>query len=881
MVTKRGQDAFHGSAYDYYQSQLLNAAGWGLDVNGEDKVKYHYNRFGGALGGPLTPRFWGGKTYFYANYEGRRYPNAAFGEWEVPSATMRNGVLQFEDNAGNIIQYNLATSTQCGPTGGLPCDPRGIGLNPTVNQLWQKYLPPANDCANYGDHLNTCGFRGSYSLPITEDNMIGRIDHDFGSKWHAYATYRYYRGLNPTTQQLDIGGLAPGDKIGVPASQSSTPLHPVYTTIALTGTLTPTLTNQFTVSYLRNDWQWKRAGVIDQISGIPAGLEFGENHDFVPMNTDTQNARYRIWDGQDWNIQDNLSWLKGNHLLQFGGFDYHQWMHHARNDAVVSGLTQLVYQLTSSGLYMTDSYQPTICADAGAANCLPSGKVTTWNGLYANMLGFVGTGAQLFVRGGSNFALTNSKVVQDTDLVDNYSLYFNDSWKIRPNLTLNYGLEWGVQMPPYEINGVQDYFVDANGSPLTSGQYFANRVSSALQGQNYNPELGFEPIRGVGGSPKYPFTPYYGGFSPRVSLAYSPTLTSGPLGKLFGHKTTVIRGGYARIYDRNNGVDLVLTPLLGYGFAQDIYCSGAGINGMCNGARSTNPTASTSADANGTTGAFRIGVDGNTAPFPAVTPTLPIPVIPGINSAPGVNMSFLDHSWRPGSNDEIDFSIQRQLPDNMILEVGYVGRFAKHLYQGRDLNDVPWMMTQGGQSFAKAYANVWSAERNGTAAAPQQFFESSLGGPKSAYCSGFSSCTAAVQANEGANGTENIDFTSVYSLWYDLDSSFTFGPALPASTQGMNSFQADDTSGWSNFMRRFSLVYIANFTIARKMSRCPNADQLRAAAVRPRCFLCTPSARTRPVPSMCLFDLEVRSEDRTGELLLTLCNRSREKPALL
>ena len=114
---------------------------------------------------------------------------------------------------------------------------------------------------------------------------------------------------------------------------------------------------------------------------------------------------------------------------------------------------------------------------------IPSGKVTTWNGDYANMLGFVGTGAQLFVRGGANFSLTNSKVVQDTDLVDNYSMYFNDSWKIRPNLTLNYGLEWGVQMPPYEINGVQDYFVDATGTPLTSAQYFANRVSNALQGQ--------------------------------------------------------------------------------------------------------------------------------------------------------------------------------------------------------------------------------------------------------------------------------------------------------------------------------------------------------------------------------------------------------------
>jgi len=830
MVTKRGTDAWHGSGYDYFQSQVLNAAGWGLDVNGEQKVKSHQNRFGGAVGGPLTPRVWGGKTYFYFNYEGRRYPNANFGEWEVPSATMRNGVLQFLDHAGNVVQYNLATSTQCGDKGGLPCDPRGIGLNPVVNQLWQKYEPMPNDCANYGDHLNTCGFRGPYSLAIKEDNAIGRIDHDFGSKWHAYTTYRYYRDINPTTNQIDIGGLAPGDKLGVPASQSSTPLQPRYFTLALTGTLTPTLTNEFNMSFMRNDWQWKRGGVIPEISGIGAGLEFGENHNFVPMNFDTQNSRFRIWDGHDWNFSDNLSWLKGNHLFQFGGSDYHEWMHHARNDAVVSGLTQLVYQLTGgSGLVMDTAYQPVPCptvAGDATTNCLPTGKFNTWNGLYENMLGMVGTAAQLFVRGGSNFSLTGAPYLQDTVLVDNYSLYFNDSWKIRPNLTLNYGLEWGIQMPPYEINGVQDYFTDASGGLLTAQQYLSNKMNAALQGQNYNPELGFEPIRGVGGSPKYPFNPYYGAFSPRVSLAYSPTWDSGVIGKLFGHKTTVLRGGYARIYDRSNGVDLVLTPLLGYGFAQDVYCTGAGINGVCNGSKHTNPTGSTTPDANGRTGAFRIGVDGNAAPFPAVTQTLPVPVVPGVNAPAGGNLSFLDRNWRPGSNDQIDFSLQRQLPSNIIIEAGYVGRWAKHLYTGRDLNDVPWMMTLGGQSFAKAYDNLYFSDKAGTAPAVQPFFESALG-PKSNYCAGFSSCTAAVEANEGSGGTANITYQSVYGLWADLDNSFVFGPALPASVQNMSSIQGDDTAGWSNYQAftftvqkrtGHDLMVSSNFTYSKSLN---------------------------------------------------------------
>jgi len=74
----------------------------------------------------------------------------------------------------------------------------------------------------------------------------------------------------------------------------------------------------------------------------------------------------------------------------------------------------------------------------------------------------------------------------------------------------------------------------------------------------------------------------------------------------------------------------------------------------------------------------------------------------------------------------VSISIQRELPDNMLVEVAYVGKWSTHLYQGLDLNDVPWMMTRGGQSFAKAYAAVWTANHSGTMASPQPFFENSL-----------------------------------------------------------------------------------------------------------------------------------------------------------
>jgi hypothetical protein len=796
LVTKRGTNSFHGSAYEYYQSQLLNANDWVSNRLGEPKVKFHDNRFGGSVSGPMLPKFLGGRTYFYAFYEGRRFPGVAqFLEWTVPSALMRQGILQFQDSSGTVHQVNLKTSTACNVTGTNPtgaCDPRGIGISTVVSQMW-ALVPLPNDPTGAGDHLNTEGFRAPLSLPVSDNYGAFRLDHDFGDKWRFFGSYRISKEVAPSSNQIDIGGILPGHKLGVPAAVSNNPVDPKYAVLGLTGTLTPNLINEFHLSYLLNDWGWQRQGVTNALSSVPAGIEFADSHFgcMCPLNMDTQDSRKRVWDGHDWTYSDTLSWIKGTHYMQFGGSIVHWWDHHVRDDQVVAGLPELVYQLTkATGLKTSADNRPV---------GLPSSKNSIWDTQYAQTLGILGTAAQLFVRGGTDFHLTGAKTFADTSIIDSYSLYFNDSWKIRPTITLNYGLEWGTQMPPYEINGVQDVAVDASGNQINTQAYFQNTVNMALQGQVYNPIIGFEPIGAVGGHPKYPFNPYYGGFSPRVSLAWNPQFHSGILGRITGNGKTVIRGGYARLFDRNNGVDLVLVPLLGYGFGQTIRCNGAGVIGgaaNCFGGAATNPS-----------NAFRVGVDGNTGPFPTVQQTLPIPAEPGINSPAGSNISFLDNNWRPGVNNGVSISIQRELPDNMLVEVAYVGKWSTHLYQGLDLNNVPWMMTLGGQSFAKAYAALWAADRAGqTTVAAQPFFENALKG--SAYCAAFINCSTAVLMNEGGSVnctgvcTGNISTENVYGVWQDLDSTWTAfagKPGLPADLQGYNSMLGNTTLGFSNY----------------------------------------------------------------------------------
>jgi len=117
------------------------------------------------------------------------------------------------------------------------------------------------------------------------------------------------------------------------------------------------------------------------------------------------------------------------------------------------------------------------------------------------------------------------------------------------------------------------------------------------------------------------------------------------------------------------------------------------------------------------------------------------------------------------------------------------------------LNDVPWMMNLGGQTFAQAYANVWSSLTGQTLPghtgpvspnATQPFLEKALGG--SAYCGGFPNCTAAFASNESGNILTN----SMTSMWADMDTSFNFGPAL-ISTNQANLALADTTDGFSNY----------------------------------------------------------------------------------
>jgi hypothetical protein len=770
VATKRGTNTWHGTGYEYYLDNNFSANSWqnnAADNGISPPPDYHYSKFGFGAGGVVLPKLLGGKTYVFALFEGYRYPNSEIYSRPVPSLALQQGLVTF-----NGTQYDLKT-----------IDPRGIGINPTVQAMWKQYEPTGNDTScsdlkgNTCDGVNENEFKEQLSLPLKSNFLVGRLDHDFSEKWHFMTTYRYYKQTKAVDNQVDIGGFFTGDKLGTAASTASRPVMPWYYVAGLTTNISSKVTNDFHYSYLRNFWSWATDNAPPQASGLGGALEpFGETADVLsPFNLNTQNIRTRFWDGHDHFLRDDLTLLKGNHLFQFGGQYQHNFNFHQRSD-------------NGGGINFTPTYQLGQSGGSGVANLdmsaliaagYPSGSEAAR--VAAAALGIVTASQVAYTRQGPTLAL-NPPLTHafDQSTIPYYNTYFSDTWHMKPSFTLTYGMGWTLEMPPTEASGKQTVLVDDSDTPVKTLDYLGARKNAALQGNVYNPNLGFALVSNVGQGKKYPYNPFYGSFSPRVAAAWNPHFDGDSfMSKIFGRENTVIRGGYGRIYGRLNGVDLVLVPLLGVGLIQPVQCTKALANGSCGPA---NPTTGNNADPNK---AFRIGIDGESAPLAAAAPTLPQPTYPGYNSAESSAAEALDPDFRPNVSDSFDLTIQRQINSHNTLEVGYIGRIIKHEYQPVDLNAVPYMMVQGGQAFESAYAELEKqigcatsagacmAATAPTTVTPQAFFETALA--NTGYCNGYASCTAAVVANEFGN----LQSQSVWNLWSDLDNGgFNFGPTM-------------------------------------------------------------------------------------------------------
>ena len=775
MVTKRGTDTFHGSAYEYLLNSALNANTWDLNRVGRNKPVANDNHFGASLGGWIPLPSKKSRTYFYMNYEGRRQHSGTAVGRAVPSDSLRQGILRFRDAAGNIVSYDLATSMACGPAGNLPCDPRGLGMNPLIRSLWNKYMPAGN--TGTGD-LNSSSYVSYLPLPLSNNFGVFRLDHSFGDKWQFMSSYRYFGERRARNRQWDIGGLYPGHTLGVPASTSDTPREPRQAVLSLTGTLTPNLTNEFSASYLRDYWAWPTAGEFPQVAGTAAALV---GNLMNPMNYEPGNIRQRSWTGHRLDLRENVSWQKSKHFLRFGGSNQRNNVWFWRNDSMGT-LVSPSYNVgavgcapagspgNQCGLTIPETYMPPICSATRTTNCLPSSQINSWQNFYSQALGMVESATQFLTRDANLKPYPPGTPLATFVTFSTRMLYMTDSWRVRPSLTLQLGLNWMVDMPAYEHEGKQIMGITWPDGQLIRDPFgaMATRAQKALNGQAYNPTVAFAPIRYT--NRKYPYDPYYGGLAPRVGASWSPRFSGGFLKWLFGEDKTVFRGGFGQIFDRLNGVQRATDPLQALGYGQALACMGPSrITGQCTGPGGTDPST-----------VFRIGVDGSTVPIPQLSSTTAVPLIPGPAGFPGANQPagystyHFQPNYVPARESAWNFTIQRALPGNAVLEIGYVRKDATNIYASIDYTQPPFMFVYGGQSFAQAFDNVRAALLAGRSVARQPFFDAALAG--SSFCNG-ADCTSRI-ATQFAGSFTNLGW---WGLWNALQPSYVFGPATPTA----------------------------------------------------------------------------------------------------
>jgi hypothetical protein len=756
LVSKGGTNTFHGDAYWFHQSDGYNANSWDLNHTPDTaagtpftrKTPFKDNRGGFSVGGPIIRD----KTFIFGNYEVRRFPAGQTVTHIVPTDALRDGILKFQDCAqgfqaqpdgtqkclgGNLNSYNLANSTSCGPAGGLLCDPRQIGISPTLQTLFKKN-PEGNDPSVQGaDGENTDGFRTTVTTPIKNDFVTVRLDHNFSDRMHFFGKYLYSRFLQVTPNQIDTLGsttiatsgndLRGDGAIGSLDYAFNNSVSNVlrFGWIRSRNTI-PGLSPSASATQLALDGTNTSAGFVALAPGL-AATGFLD----VPIDVDTQRARTQANFQRNKQFVDDLTWIKGKHTLT-AGMDV-RWLPLVaeRNDKVISSLASLVATMDADagGAQKVPAVnRPPTCAPGGngspavLTNCLLPADVQRWDRFYAATLGIVDNVSVLAVRDGNLNPLPfgTSLIANTTSRA--YDFYAQDTWRIRPSLTLSYGLTYGWQTPPHDSQGKQTFIVDAASNQILTGQgYIDDKMQAALNGNAFNPTIGYLPIKQSGRSNIYDVD--YGNLGPRASLAWSPSYSDGIRGHLFGSGKTVVRVGFGVYYDRINNVQSVEIPQLGVGFAQTLVLKSPLCNATGAGGANCNPGAGA---ANLGASGFRTGVDG-TLPVPAF-PAVTSPVVPGIE---GEILSFsLDPSFKVGRSYSSDLTIQRELPGNMLLEVGYISRLGRDLPNSLDFDSSPFMLkdSASGQTFAQAWDAVQAALAAGAPVPSQPWFEHQLAG---------------------------------------------------------------------------------------------------------------------------------------------------------
>nr|MDP9146295.1 carboxypeptidase regulatory-like domain-containing protein [Acidobacteriota bacterium] len=676
LITKAGTNNFHGAVFESHRNTITSANDYFVKLaelqSGvpNQPPKLLRNNFGAAVGGPIKKD----RLSFFVNYEGHRQREAQSVVRIVPSAAMQDGV----------IQYVCAVPAQCpgGPVQGLTTshtvapgnfgltpaqiqgmDPLGIGVstNVTVPYL-QSFAPfPGND-NSVGDGLNYVGYRFKGPVAISTNWYIARADYKITSSGNHSI---YWRGALRNDTNAGVPYL-PGQ-----AAELTQVNYGKGYSIGYVAVLRPNLVNNFRYGYTRESF--------GQIGNHRTDIIFfrGLNDDSTSNNSSlavTNSSKYQV---PVHNFVDDVSWTKGRHSWQFG-----------LNINILRNPQSNTFNSFSSASDNPSWYDTAAFANTGVpghfdpgcstgpGSCTGAAYPAVDSGFGNNYDYPLGTliGAIPQVNAHYNFTKGGGTLADGTPVSrrfadDTYEMYLQDSWRVKPNLTITAGLRYSLFSPPWETNGLQV-------APTTSlSDYFNTRGTGMLKGL---PSSAVTPLTFNLAGPANNAPGFYNwdtkDFGPHLAVAYSPNATGGLFGSLFGGPgKSTIRAGAGIVYDRLGPALLATFDRSGsFGLSTTLTNTGGA------------ETPSTAPRITGLTGLANLpttDLAGNQLFASAPPGTFPQTFPSGINGATGSYAVYfgMDNKIKTPYSYTLDLSFGRDLGHKFSLDVSYVGRLSHRL----------------------------------------------------------------------------------------------------------------------------------------------------------------------------------------------------------
>ncbi len=590
IVSKRGTNQFHSDVYWFGRFDALGARDFfnhETTAAGQVAPKDSYSRdtFGISAGGPLLRN----KTFWFANYDGERFSTTLTNTSIVPTQAFKTGSFTYD---GQPVDVSTPTS---------PNNIFGLPLDPTMGEILALYPAPNGPAVD--------DVRGVLFFPspshTTSDNVSARVDHNFSQSEVLAVRYTFNRYDDPNFDHTDfLSGLG----------ATGTAQRRQNASAQLTSVVSPKLVNNFRLGANRIDFPLSCEG-LSILDSFGLTDTFGRGFDFpLPGVSGFGCLTLVDRDGSErfsgtYTIGDDVTWARGSHTFKFG-VETRDVYSNSTNDFLSRATVDFNNFSNFGGITAFVTGNPNIDTNS------------TLQDMVWSLFGTVGslTQAQFFNK-------SNDRVADDLRgfRQKEFAAFAQDTFKIVPSLTLNYGLRYQFNGVPYEVNNLlSTLFVFPSGpAPFTF----------LIAGQK---DQGLPPL----------YSNDWHDFEPRIGIAWDP----------FKNGKTSVRTGYGIFHDRLFGQLLGLTrgdPPFQQNFFEPYFgvpmptCPPPEIQsqlGVCIG-----PAAST------------------------LTPPPTLQTTPVVSEGAGDLPFLIDPQLRMPYSQSWNFGVQRELPASVLLEVNYIG----------------------------------------------------------------------------------------------------------------------------------------------------------------------------------------------------------------